>query len=34
VRGHGSVAALAADINEIDGVERVAAGGVDEIFDA
>jgi putative Mg2+ transporter-C (MgtC) family protein len=33
VRGHGSVAALAADINDIEGVERVAAGGVNEIFD-
>jgi putative Mg2+ transporter-C (MgtC) family protein len=34
VHGRGSVATLAADINEIEGVERVAAGDVNEIFDA
>jgi putative Mg2+ transporter-C (MgtC) family protein len=33
VHGRGSVASLAADLNEIDGVHRVAAGDVNEIFD-
>jgi putative Mg2+ transporter-C (MgtC) family protein len=34
VHGSGSVAALAADLGEIDGVHTVAAGDVNEIFDA
>jgi putative Mg2+ transporter-C (MgtC) family protein len=34
VHGSGSVATLAADLNEIDGVHAVAAGDVNEIFDA
>jgi putative Mg2+ transporter-C (MgtC) family protein len=33
VHGRGSVAALAADLNEIDGVHAVHAGDVNEIFD-
>jgi putative Mg2+ transporter-C (MgtC) family protein len=33
VHGRGPVAALAADLNEIDGVHAVAAGDVNEIFD-
>jgi putative Mg2+ transporter-C (MgtC) family protein len=34
VHGRGSVADLAADLGEIDGVHAVAAGDVNEIFDA
>jgi putative Mg2+ transporter-C (MgtC) family protein len=34
VHGRGSVATLAADLGEIDGVHAVAAGDVNEIFDA
>ncbi len=34
VHGGGSVATLAADLGEIDGVHGVAAGDVNEIFDA
>jgi putative Mg2+ transporter-C (MgtC) family protein len=34
VHGSGSVAALAVDLGEIDGVHAVAAGDVNEIFDA
>jgi putative Mg2+ transporter-C (MgtC) family protein len=34
VHGRGSVASLAADLGEIDGVHAVAAGDVNEIFDA
>lgn len=34
VHGSGSVAALAADLGEIDGVHAVAAGDVNEIFEA
>jgi putative Mg2+ transporter-C (MgtC) family protein len=34
VHGRGSVANLAADLGEIDGVHAVAAGDVNEIFDA
>jgi putative Mg2+ transporter-C (MgtC) family protein len=34
VHGSGSVAALAADLGEIEGVHAVAAGDVNEIFDA
>jgi acetolactate synthase regulatory subunit len=34
VHGSGSIAALAADLGEIDGVHAVAAGDVNEIFDA
>jgi putative Mg2+ transporter-C (MgtC) family protein len=34
VHGSGSVAALAADLGDIDGVHAVAAGDVNEIFDA
>jgi putative Mg2+ transporter-C (MgtC) family protein len=33
VHGSGSIAALAADLNEIEGVHRVHAGDVNEIFD-
>jgi putative Mg2+ transporter-C (MgtC) family protein len=33
VHGRGAVAALAADLNEIDGVHAVHAGDVNEIFD-
>jgi putative Mg2+ transporter-C (MgtC) family protein len=33
VHGSGSVASLAADLNEIDGVHAVHAGDVNEIFD-
>jgi putative Mg2+ transporter-C (MgtC) family protein len=33
VHGRGSVASLAADLNEIDGVHAVHAGDVNEIFD-
>jgi putative Mg2+ transporter-C (MgtC) family protein len=33
VHGRGSVASLAADLGEIDGVHAVAAGDVNEIFD-
>ena len=33
VHGSGSVAALAADLGEIEGVHTVAAGDVNEIFD-
>ena len=34
IHGSGQVAALAADLGEIDGVHAVAAGDVNEIFDA
>jgi hypothetical protein len=34
VHGSGSVATLAADLGEIEGVQAVAAGDVNEIFDA
>jgi len=34
VHGSGSVASLAADLGEIEGVHTVAAGDVNEIFDA
>src|ERR1700761_2265139 len=34
IHGSGQVAALAADLGEIDGVHAVAAGAVNEIFDA
>ena len=33
VHGRGSVASLAADLGDIDGVHAVAAGDVNEIFD-
>jgi len=33
VHGSGSVASLAVDLGEIDGVHAVAAGDVNEIFD-